>query len=128
MRIDVTPQALLELGPDSPAFAGTVYTREKFALVVRRITEREQQKALRDTTSIVKGRQQLDTVEADAVLFVGAVVSWEGFSDQDGNPLACTEANRRAIATLLPDFRRCVLDAAVAPAICPEVEEAEEKN
>jgi len=103
---------------------------EDVTVIAEPMTPREIAKLRYDCTDIV-GRgdgavQEFDGYEFSARMFERIVVSWDGATDEDGRPLECTVANKRAVYDYDQGFATQVLTDVKDKMSARE--EAEEKN
>lgn len=60
-------------------------------------------------TTINRGVEKVNGSEMTKEMFDRVVLSWDGITDEDGKPLACTSENKRLVYEHNPDFAADVL-------------------
>lgn len=68
-----------------------------------------QQMSTTALTEIALQNKRGDGTDAMRATFVNSIVAWDGITDEEGNALECSEANRRAVFEANPSFVEAVL-------------------
>lgn len=97
--LDLSPtEKTFVVDGSNPVFEGTPFEGVPFRVTVRNLSRTEISEISRRHTKFVRGQQRVDEAAVGIDIFVTAVKSWEGFGDQNGNPLPCTEAIKKQLA------------------------------